>query len=218
MTGIYQNMINYINSKNFLFIEPCLSSQYFIHQARLKGYGTFIISENDIFLNLSKENIKAASAFFQLDTHNQEAVLNLVQQLSEKFKIDGVIPGNEDYGPLTANVAACLKKPGLKPEIECKIYRNELLEAVIKKENLSLSNMELNKDVPHQEYNVEGLIKNKTIHIFGIAEKLFFPERDNHYFDCIMQSEVDKLPEEHKKALLQKLRPADDNNGVREEV
>ena len=63
-------MVYKIRKKNLLFIEPVLSSQSFVHDAQMKGYGTFVLSNNDAYLSLPKENFMAASTFFQVDTLN----------------------------------------------------------------------------------------------------------------------------------------------------
>lgn len=101
----------YIHKKHFLFVEPKISIEITVKDVVLRDYGILIISRNDEFLNLPTKKLIPSSVFFQVDTHNEEAVLHLMTQLMQRFRIEGVIVGNEFYSSLASRIARYLKKP-----------------------------------------------------------------------------------------------------------
>jgi hypothetical protein len=116
------NLMKLIGKKTFLFIEPSLSSLPLMLKAKEKGYAILVISTHSYHQDLPEP-----SSFFQLDTHNEAAVLDLIHKMAYKFHIAGVIPGSEDYIPLTSKVAAYLNKFGLAPKAALKIKRRDLM-------------------------------------------------------------------------------------------
>lgn len=204
------DMIYQFMSKNLLFIEPFLSYQSLIYKANQQGYQTFVISENDQYLRLSKDHFMSSSVFFQIDTQNEEAVLSLVKQISEKFNIDGIIPQYEFYGSLSAKIATYLKKPGLRSEISFETHPKDFLNIECRKKNESyLPTKEpvltstykpstqyetlIKNKIYDQEYDVEGLIKNRTLYIISFTEKLKSPEQDKIELGYIVRSEIEPM-------------------------
>jgi hypothetical protein len=120
MVGMCLNMVYQVKKKNFLFIEPCSSCQFFLQQAKVTGSGTFVISGNDAYLHSL-----VVSAFFQVDTHNEKAVLALVKQLAEKFEFERVIAGSGCYESLTVAVSTYLQQSGLHPDVAFTVYRKQ---------------------------------------------------------------------------------------------
>lgn len=180
-------MFRDLRNKVLLFIEPCLSLEHFVHKAQMKGYKTFIISANDSYLTLPNKNFMGTCAFFQVDTQDDEAVLNLVTQLAQKFNIEGVIPGYEGYGPLTAKIATYLKKPGLRSEIALKVERKDILQA------LSQNSYTGEVGMDEQEYHIKGLVKNRIVRIFIFTENLVFPESNFIDLGYIVRSKIDQI-------------------------
>ncbi len=108
--------MRFLDKKTLLFIEPCLSSYHLVLKAKEKRYDTFVISAHSDQHTLPEEVINASSLFFQVDTNNESAVFDLVKKIAQKFHIDGVILGAENYVPLATKVATYLNKPALAPE------------------------------------------------------------------------------------------------------
>lgn len=175
-------MFRVTKNKVLLFIEPYLSSQPYVRQAQIKGYKTFIISANDTYLNLPNNDFMNSSAFFQVDTHNEEAVLNLVTQLAQRFNIEGVISGYDYYGPLTAKIASYLKKPGLRIEIAFNI----------RIKNTSHNTHFLQEEKKSKEYSLEGMIKNQIVYIFIFTKNLFLTESNPIDLGYIVQSKINQ--------------------------
>jgi len=111
-----------LDKKTLLFIEPCLSSHLLVLKAKEKRYDAFVIAAHLGQCTLPEEVINASSLFFQVDTNNDVAVLDVVKKIAQKFHIDAVILGTENYVPLATKVATYLNKPGLTPEEALKSF------------------------------------------------------------------------------------------------
>ncbi|MBY0292509.1 MAG: hypothetical protein K2W92_04390, partial [Alphaproteobacteria bacterium] len=109
--------MHHFGQKALLFIELSLSSFPLILKAQEKRYTILVISSHDSECFLSEKIINAFSLFFQVDTNDDRAVLELVEKISQKFHIHGVIPGDTYYASLTYKVASYLKKPKISPEV-----------------------------------------------------------------------------------------------------
>ncbi len=130
--------MRFFSKKILLFIEPCLSSHLLVLKAKEKRYDTFVISAHSNQRTLPAEIINASSSFFQVDTNNDEAVLDLVKKISQKFHIDGVIPGSESCAVLAAKVAKYLKTPGLTQEAALRVCRKDLIRDELKAHNVPI--------------------------------------------------------------------------------
>lgn len=126
--------------KTLLFIDPCESSACLILKAKEKGYRILIIASHSDPWRLPEAMMHASSSFFQLDPHNDGAVLDLIDKIVQKFPIDGVIPGTKHYAPLTGKVAAYLNKPGLTPESAQNIQRKDLIRDTLSARGIPLPN------------------------------------------------------------------------------
>jgi hypothetical protein len=111
-----------LDKKTLLFIEPCLSSHLLVLKAKEKRYDAFVIAAHSDQRTLPEEVINSSSLFFQVDTNNDVAVLDLVKKIAQKFYIDAVILGAENYVSLATKVAIYLNKPGLTPEEALKSF------------------------------------------------------------------------------------------------
>ncbi|OJW47196.1 MAG: hypothetical protein BGO67_03725 [Alphaproteobacteria bacterium 41-28] len=114
--------MRFLDKKALLFIEPCLSSQLLVLKAKEKRYDAFVISAHSDQRTLPEEVINASSLFFQVSTNDESAVLDLVKKIAEKFYIDAVILGAEDYVSLATKVATYLNKPAFAPEEALKSF------------------------------------------------------------------------------------------------
>jgi hypothetical protein len=123
-----QISMRFFDKKTLLFIEPCLSSQLLVIKAKEKRYDALVISSHSGQQILPEEVINASSSFFQVDTDDEDAVLDLVKKISQKFHIDGVVLGAENYVPLATKVATYLNKPGLTPEEALRSFFQSLLD------------------------------------------------------------------------------------------
>lgn len=130
--------MKFFGNKTLLFIEPCLSSHLLVLRAKEKRFNTLVISANSDQRALPEEVVNASSSFFQVDTNDDLAVLDLVGKIAQKFHIDGVIPGVEYYVPLTAKVAMDLKKPGLTPEVALGVHRKDVMRDTLKAHNIPI--------------------------------------------------------------------------------
>lgn len=187
MAGGLVEMSYKTRKKNLLFIEPYMSSQSFIYDAQMNGYGTFVLSNNDAYLSLPKKNFMVASTFFQVDTLNEQSVLNLIKQINQKFEINGVIPEYNYYNLLSAKIAHYLKKPGLTPQAACKIQEYNFLP-----NNLEIKG--ITKECGNEEeYRVDGLVSKKNVYIFSVTERFLLDELENREGGYIIRSEIDSL-------------------------
>lgn len=128
--------------KTLLFIEPNLSSSGLILKAQEKRYDSLIISANFNQRSLLNEIINSSLTIFQVNINDEIAVLDLVEKISQKFYIDGVIPGSEQYTSLASKVAGYLKKPSLTEEAISKIQRTDLLYDCLKAHHIPLPSYE----------------------------------------------------------------------------
>lgn len=173
--------------KNLLFIEPFMSSKSFIYDAQVNGYGTFILSDNDSYLHIPKENSKVSSIFFQVDTCDEQSVLSILKQINQKFAIHGIVPEYDKYNLLSAKIAYHFKKPGLNPQAVHEIQKDKFLSnrSSIEKERKYFEHKE--------EYRIDGLVNKKNVYILSVTEKLFFTELENSEEVYIVRAEIDPL-------------------------
>lgn len=180
-------MVYKMRMKNLLFIEPFLSSQSFIYDAQMHGYGTFVLSNNDTYLKLPKENFVSACTFFQVDTSNEQSVFSIVRQINQKFVISGIIPEYVDYNLLSAKIAHQLKKPGLTPQAASKIQGPNFLANILQIEK----KIKVFKN--EQEYRVDGLVYNKNVCIFSLTEDFLLAGLENREEGYIVRAAIDPL-------------------------
>lgn len=158
-----------------LFIEPLLSFQFFIYNAQTKGYRTFIISKNDRYLREAKGILDRNLSFFQVDTSNDEKLVNFAAYLAQEFDIAGIIPEYTSHGITTAKISTFLRKPGLTPSVAAKI------------ENMTFP--------PEKEfaqpYYLDGLIKNNLAHILAISNRTLSLDSENLSFGHTFQEDID---------------------------
>ncbi|MBS0271431.1 MAG: ATP-grasp domain-containing protein [Proteobacteria bacterium] len=128
--------------KALLFIEPVSSSSKLILKAQEKRYDPLIISANFNQQPLPNEVINTSLTIFQINIKDHRAVLDLVEKISQKFHVDGVIPGAEQYTSLTNQVAIYLKKPGLTEEAISQIQRKDALYDCLKTHHIPLLSYE----------------------------------------------------------------------------
>lgn len=122
--------------KNLLMIEPCLSSHLLILKAKEKGYNSIVLSANSDQRSLNENALGASTSFFQIETNNDEQVLQLVDQISKNVRIDAVTPGSEYYVPLTAKVSERLGRLGLSPEAALRARRKDLMRDALAQYNV----------------------------------------------------------------------------------
>ena len=104
---------------------------------------------------MPEKKFLSQATFFQLNTHNEAAILSLVEKISQKFQIDGVIPGDDHYGLLTAKIGDYLQKPGLKPEIAFKVYHQDFLRHISKESGFYIPNYCNSESyIDGQDYNI----------------------------------------------------------------
>jgi hypothetical protein len=170
--------------KNLLFIESFLLPKSLIYKAQEKGYGTFVLSSNDVYLNKGGKNTMNSSTFFQVDDFNEKSVLTLAKQVNQKFFIHGVIPEYSRYNLLSAKIAYHLKKTGLNPETALKMESYHFVPYTL----------QLNQKEPKiapQHYRVDGFIKNKTVYILSFTEKILSPEPAHPERGYIIRAELE---------------------------
>lgn len=186
----------YVKKKSLLFIEPSLSLRFFMQQIKTKGYQNLIISSQEDYLHLPQDNLIGSSAFFHIDTRDEEAVLVLVQQLAEKFKIEGVIPGYGIYGVLAAKIADYLKTPGLKPEIARRLYGKDMLQKSLKELNITLpisyqvdTKQELEKVAQHITF--PWILKSIHRTLSLKSKKVYTIDEANLAFETIIKNSIE---------------------------
>lgn len=119
--------MNMPQRKILLFIEPCPSSYSLLLKAREKRHTSFVIVSEASVRNLPSEIHKTCSSFFQINTKDSQAVLDLIIKIRKKFIIEGVIPGNNSFAPLAGDIAISLKKPGMSSKALACIPQKEIL-------------------------------------------------------------------------------------------
>lgn len=180
--------------KTLLFIEPTSSSSLLVLKAQEKRYDSLVITANFNKNALSEKVINASFALFQVNIKDEVAVLDLVEKISQKFRIDGVIPGAIQYVPLTSKVASQLQKPGLAKEVAFKVQRKDLIRHCLKAHRL-----------PHPRYQIisnSTALKTALQHLgspcvlkslynvdFSLTKKVYTFEEALYAFETILAEE-----------------------------
>jgi hypothetical protein len=180
--------MHHFGQKALLFIKPSLPISPLILKAQEKRYNILVISALDSQCSLPEEIINTFSAFFQVDTNDDRAVLELVKKISQKFHIDGVIPGNTYAVPLTYKVAIYLKKPKISPEVMHRLkthmipipYSRKVEPRKIVEDALKTLKI---------DYSVQVFIQNNVLSIVNITEKIMLFEQDFLEIGAIVCSE-----------------------------
>jgi len=186
--------MHYRGKKTLLFIEPSLSSLLLLNKAKEKRYTTLVISSNSTQQTLLEGALTASSSFFQINTNNHMAVLDLVDKIAQKFYIDGVIPGAANSILLTSKVATYLNKPGLTPASALRLLEKDLLWDTLKAHSIPTPHQQgalVDEDIQGKEYSIEGFLRNNDAHIVSIIEKLFLAESNGTDKGCIVCSEIE---------------------------
>lgn len=170
-----------------LFTEPHLSFQFFIYNAQTKGYRTFIVSKKDCYLREANAILDRKLSFFQVDTSNDERLVNFLACLAQEFNIAGIIPEYGAHGITSAKISTFLGKPGLTPSVMTKI------------ENMTFSR----EKESSQPYYLDGLIKDNLAHILAISNRELSLDSENSSFGHTFQEDIDLTILNNIRACLQ---------------
>lgn len=186
-----RNFVKFLDKKTVLFIEPCLSDYPLVLKAKEKRYRTFVISAHSDQRQLPEDIIDASTSFFQVETNQDAAVLDLVKKINQKFRIDGVISGNEAYLSLTNQVAASLNKPGISPEAAHLISNKDLMRETLKAHNISQQDFLVEELTRGKDYNVIGFLRHNAPSLISIMEKIPPPKTHQEWVGYIIYSKPD---------------------------
>lgn len=109
-----------------LFIEPYGSSIVLLEHALRKNYNIIVLTANKDLRIVPNRIIDAVHLAVQIDTADENKVLELIKQLMQQIKIHAVIPGFEYFVPLAAKVNEILGLAGI-PVHQVMKMRNKYL-------------------------------------------------------------------------------------------
>jgi biotin carboxylase len=102
--------------KTLLIIEKNPSGSIGLRKAKELGLFVIFIGSTKYYNRISGDDYKYIDRFVEMDTNDDDAVLAVVDQLAEEYRIDGVMTFMEFYVPLAARAAHRLGLPGITPE------------------------------------------------------------------------------------------------------
>jgi|GEM_PF-504236 len=170
-----------------LMVEPCLSSHVQINEALKKGYIPVVLNANSDHRKIPEKVLEKVALKFEVDTNDDEKVINMVKRLKKYIHFSAVVPGSEYYVPLTAKVAQELHLLGLTPEAALRARRkdlmresltqrgvqNPLFQKVSDPKNLSLALKKVGCPCIIKPIDFAGSVNVKKVHNVDEAEAAF---------------------------------------------
>ncbi len=108
------------DKKTIMFIEPYGAAVSLLKHGIELGYNIVILTANTDMRVIADDILSSVSLAIQVDTSNDERLVELGQRLYRQYDIDAVIPGFEYFVPAASKIASMLGLPG----IDCKHVLN----------------------------------------------------------------------------------------------
>ena len=103
-------------SKTLLIVEKNPSGSIGLRKAKERNLNIVFLSSNKYYNKVSVEDRKYIDSFIEIDTNNDELVIETVKKLNAQNSFDGVMTFLEFYVPLAARIAKELGLPGISLE------------------------------------------------------------------------------------------------------
>ncbi|HEO1486233.1 TPA: ATP-grasp domain-containing protein [Legionella pneumophila] len=126
-----------LTKKTILFIEPYGAVLSLLRRGLEKKYNIIVLTANSDFRVVPEEFLNQAALNINIDTANNNSVLELAGTLQQHMSIDAVIPGFEYFVPIASRVSALLKVPGIDCKHVLNLRRKDLMRAAINKAGLN---------------------------------------------------------------------------------
>ncbi|WP_341716772.1 ATP-grasp domain-containing protein [Micromonospora sp. FIMYZ51] len=112
-------------------IEPRSSGCLLIDRARDLGHDPVVLTADRGERSVPRERLAAAAEVRIVDTNDDAAVLEVLQQLHDAAPLSAVLPGFEHYVPVAARAAAHLGLPGIDPDSALKLHYKHLMRQAV---------------------------------------------------------------------------------------
>ena len=102
-----------------------------------KKYNIIVLTANSDFRVVPDELLNQAALSINIDTANNNSVLELADILHQHMSIDAVIPGFEYFVPIASKVSTLLKVPGIDCKHVLNLRRKDLMRTALNKAGLN---------------------------------------------------------------------------------
>lgn len=126
-----------LTKKTILFIEPYGAVISLLKRGLEKKYNIIVLTANCDFRVVPDDILNQATMGINIDTANNNSVLELVGKLQQYISIDAVIPGFEYFVPIASKVSTLLKVPGIDCKKVLNLRRKDLMRTALDKADLN---------------------------------------------------------------------------------
>jgi biotin carboxylase len=112
-------------------VEPRSSGWQLIDCAVALGHEVVVLTADAGGRRIPGQHLRQARHVEILDTNDDRAVLDAIERLHRKERLDAVLPGFEYYVPLAAQAAAGLGLPGIPPATARSLVSKPLMRQVV---------------------------------------------------------------------------------------
>ncbi len=127
-----------LTKKTIFFIEPYGAVLSMLKRGLEKKYNIIVLTANCDFRVVPDEILNQATMGINIDTANNNNVLELVGKLQQYISIDAVIPGFEYFVPIASKVSTLLKVPGIDCKQVLNLRRKDLMRTALNKAGLNI--------------------------------------------------------------------------------
>lgn len=124
-------------SNRLLVIEKNPSGSIGLKKAKELGAYIIFIGSRKYYNKVSDNDLLYIDEFFEADTNDDELVINMVEYINAKKKIQGVITFMEFYVPLVAKVAETLGLKGITYENALRARNKHLMRESFRQKKCS---------------------------------------------------------------------------------
>lgn len=123
--------------KIILFIEPYGAVLSLLKRGLEKKYNIIVLTANCDFRVVPDELLNQTAMSINIDTANNNSVLELAATLQQLMCIDAVIPGFEYFVPIASRVSTLLEVPGIDCKNVLNLRRKDLMRTALNKAGLN---------------------------------------------------------------------------------
>lgn len=126
-----------LTKKTVLFIEPYGAVLSLLKRGLERKYNIIVLTANCDFRVVPDEILNQVTIGINIDTANNNSVLELARKLQQYMPIDAVIPGFEYFVPIASRVSSLLKVPGIDCKQVLNLRRKDLMRTALNKAGLN---------------------------------------------------------------------------------
>lgn len=126
-----------VTKKTILFIEPYGAALSLLKRGFEKKYNIIVLTANSDFRVVPDELLNQTAMSINIDTANNNSVLELADTLHQHMSLDAVIPGFEYFVPIASKVSTLLKVPGIDCKHVLNLRRKDLMRTALNKADLN---------------------------------------------------------------------------------